>query len=78
MMGIQTLLVVVVVSLLILLTVVGVQVFLVVVELRKAIKRLNNILEDAIMGGGLLRPDKLSSVLEFFRKKRDTGAHGQV
>ena len=75
--GIQTLLVIVVVALTFLLFVVGFQVMMVVVDLRRAIKRLNNILEDSIIGGGLLRPDKLSGVLEFFRKKRDTGSHGQ-
>ncbi len=75
--GIQTLLTIVVVSLAILLIVVGIQVSLVIIDLRRAVKRLNNILEDAILGGGLLRPDKLSGVLEFFRKKRDTGSHGQ-
>ena len=75
--GIQTLLTIVVVSLSLLLIIVGIQVSLVIVDLRRAIKRLNNILEDAILGGGLLRPDKLSGVLEFFRKKKDTGHHGQ-
>lgn len=75
--GIQALLTIVVVSLAVLLIVVGIQVSLVIIDLRRAIKRLNNILEDSILGGGLLRPDKLSGVLEFFRKKRDTGSHGQ-
>ncbi len=75
--GIQVLLTIVVVALAVLLIVVGIQVSLVIIDLRRAIKRLNNILEDAILGGGLLRPDKLSGVLEFFRKKRDTGSHGQ-
>ena len=75
--GVETVLTIVVISLAILFIIVGIQVTLVVWELRRAIKRMNNILEDAIMGGGLLRPDKLTGVLEFFRKKRDTGTHGQ-
>lgn len=75
--GIQTLLIIVIISLTILLVFVGIQVTLVILDLRKAIKRLNNILEDAIMGGGLLRPEKLTGVLEFFRKNKDTGTHGQ-
>ncbi len=75
--GIQTLLIVVVIALTLLLFIVGFQVLLVIVDLRKAIKRLNSLLEDSILGGGLIRPDKLTSVLEFFRKKRDVGSHGQ-
>lgn len=68
--GIQKLLAIVVVSLTILLIVVGVQVVLVIIDLRRAIKRLNSILEDAILGGGLIRPEKLTRILEFFGKKR--------
>ncbi len=75
--GIQALLIVVVVALALLLFVVGFQVLLVIVDLRRAIKRLNNILEDSILGGGLIRPDKSTGVMEFFRKKRDVGNHGQ-
>lgn len=74
--SVQTLLVVVVVSLTLLLVVVGVQVMLVIIDLRKAIKRLNSILEDAILGGGLIRPDKLTSVLEIFRKNKTLQSHG--
>jgi hypothetical protein len=74
--GVETVLTIVVISLAILFIIVGVQVTLVIWELRRAIKRMNNILEDAIFGGGLIRPDKLTGVLEFFRKKKDTGIHG--
>ncbi|MEK7188237.1 MAG: hypothetical protein AAB685_00100 [Patescibacteria group bacterium] len=78
--GIKTLLVIVVVSLTTLLLIVGIQVFLVILDLRKSIKRLNNILEDAILGGGLIRPEKLTGVIEIFRKKKDldTRSEGQV
>jgi hypothetical protein len=75
--GIQTLLIIVVISLTVLLIVVGFQVLMVVIDLRRAIKRLNNLLEDSILGGGLIRPDKLTSVFELFRRKKDMGTHGQ-
>ncbi|HTK03442.1 MAG TPA: hypothetical protein VL401_01605 [Alphaproteobacteria bacterium] len=67
--NIQTLLIIVVVSLTFLLVIVGVQVMFIIIDLRRAIKRLNSILEDAVLGGGLIRPDKLTSVMEIFRKK---------
>lgn len=66
--SIQTLLVVVVIVLTILLLVVGVQVFLILFDLRKGIKKINTILDDSILGGGLIRPEKLTSILEFFRR----------
>ncbi|KKR85887.1 MAG: hypothetical protein UU32_C0028G0001 [Candidatus Woesebacteria bacterium GW2011_GWB1_41_10] len=73
---VQRLLVIVVVSLTLLLVIVGVQVMLVIIDLRKAIKRLNSILEDAILGGGLIRPEKLTSVLEILRKSKTLQSHG--
>ena len=75
--SVQKLLVIVVISLTTLLLVVGVQVFLIILDLRKAIKRLNSILEDAILGGGLIRPDKLTSVLEILRKNKKLETRGQ-
>jgi len=74
--SVQTLLVVVVVCLTLLLFIVGVQVMLVIIDLRKAVKRLNSILEDAVFGGGLIRPEKLSSVMEIFRKNKKLETHG--
>lgn len=74
--NVQTLLVVVVISLTILLVVVGVQVMLIIIDLRKAIKRLNSILEDAILGGGLIRPEKLTSVMEILGKSKKIETHG--
>ena len=74
--SVQTLLVVVVISLTFLLVVVGVQVMLIIVDLRKAIKRLNSLLEDSILGGGLIRPDKLTSVMEILRKNKKVETHG--
>lgn len=78
--GVQKLLVVVVVALTTLLVVVGIQVILVILDLRRAIKRLNSILEDAILGGGLLRPEKLTGILEIFRRKKrlETREQGNV
>ena len=73
----QTLLSVVVVILTLLLVVVGIQVILVFLDLRKAIKRLNSILEDAILGGGLIRPEKLTGLLEMFKKGKKIEERGQ-
>jgi hypothetical protein len=75
--GTQTLLSIVVVILTLLLVIVGVQVILVFLDLRKAIKRLNSILEDSILGGGLIRPEKLTGVLEMFRKGKRVEERGQ-
>lgn len=75
--GIQTLLAVVIVSLTILLLIVGVQVIFIMVGLRRVIKRLNSILEDSILGGGLLRPEKLTGILEMFRKRKKTKTREQ-
>lgn len=75
--GIQKLLIFVVTSLTILLLIVGVQVILIIVDLRKAIKRLNSILEDAILGGGLIRPEKLTGVIEILKRKKKLETHGQ-
>jgi hypothetical protein len=75
--GVQKLLAVVVVALTILLIVVGVQVVLILVDLRKGMKRLNNLLDDAILGGGLIRPEKLTGVMEFLRGKRKLQKRGE-
>ena len=64
----QTILVLVIVTLSALLVFVGVQVILVILDLRKAVKRLNAILEDAILGGGLIKPHKLTGIVEMFQK----------
>ena len=74
--SVQTLLVVVVISLTLLLVIVGVQVMLIIVDLRRAIKRLNSILEDSILGGGLIRPERLTSVMEILRKNKKIETHG--
>jgi hypothetical protein len=74
--SVQTLLVVVVISLTILLVVVGIQVMFIIIDLRRAIKRLNSILEDSILGGGLISPDKLTSVMEIFQKGKKIETHG--
>ena len=50
---------------------------LVIVDLRRAIKRLNSILEDAILGGGLIRPEKLTGILEMFKKGKRMEERGQ-
>ncbi|KKR39696.1 hypothetical protein A2210_01175 [Candidatus Woesebacteria bacterium RIFOXYA1_FULL_40_18] len=75
--SVQKLLVIVVVSLTVLLFIVGIQVVLVIIDLRRAVKRLNNILEDAILGGGLIRPEKLTGIIEMLRKNKQMETHGQ-
>jgi hypothetical protein len=74
--NVQTLLVIVVISLTVLLVIVGVQVMLIIIDLRRAIKRLNSILEDAILGGGLIRPEKLTGVLELLHRNKKLETHG--
>ena len=74
---VQKLLVIVVISLTALLVVVGIQVLLIIVDLRKAIKRLNSILEDAILGGGLIRPEKLTGLIEIIRRNKKLETLGQ-
>lgn len=75
--GVQKLLAVVIITLTVLLAVVGVQVILIIVDLRRAIKRLNSILEDSILGGGLIRPEKLTGILELLGKKRRLKMRGE-
>jgi len=70
--SVQKILIFVVVALTILLVLVGIQVILVIVDLRRSIKRLNSILEDALLGGGLIRPEKITGILEIFQKKEKT------
>ena len=75
--SVQTLLVIVIICLTTLLLVVGVQVLLIILDLRKAIKRLNSILEDAILGGGLIRPEKLTGIIEILRRTKKLETHGE-
>lgn len=74
---VQKLLIAVVVSLTTLLVIVGAQVILVIIDLRRALKRLNCILEDSILGGGLIRPEKLTGVIEILRRSKKIKEHGQ-
>lgn len=75
--GIQRLLIIVIIVLTALLVIVGIQVVLIVLDLRRALKRLNSILEDAVMGGGLIRPDKLTGILELFGKGKKLKMRGE-
>lgn len=75
--SVQRLLVFVVISLTILLVIVGIQVVFIILDLRKSIKRLNSILEDAILGGGLIRPDRLTGIAEMFKRDKSMTTHGQ-
>lgn len=75
--NIQTLLTVVVIALTVLLIVIGVQIIMVIKDVRRIMRRVNAILEDAIIGGGLIRPDKLTGILELFRRKKNMHTHGE-
>ena len=75
--SVQTLLIIVVIVLTVLLLVVGFQVILIIIDLRRAIQRLNSILEDALIGGGLIRPEKLTGVIEILRRNKKLETHGQ-
>ena len=74
---VQILLVIVVSSLTILLFVVGIQIVLVIIDLRKSVKRLNSLLEDAVLGGGLIKPDKITGITEMLRKDKKMQKRGQ-
>lgn len=74
--GIQKLLIIVIVALTSLLVIVGVQVFFIMIDLRRGLKRLNTILDDSIMGGGLIRPEKLTGIMEFFKRTKKMGKRG--
>ncbi len=67
---IQTVLILVVVALTLLLIIVGIQVVLIIADMRRALKRLNSILDDAILGGGLISPGRLTGIVEMFRRKK--------
>ena len=60
-----------------LLVIVGVQVVLILIDAKKAIKRLNTILDDSVIGGGLIRPEKLTGILEMFRRKKKVEKRGE-
>ena len=74
--SIQTILVVVVIALTVLLLVVGVQVIMIIMDLRRALKRLNSLLDDSILGGGLIQPGKLTGVMEMFKRNKQMKSHG--
>lgn len=73
---VQKVLIAVIVVLTVLLLVVGLQVLLVIIDLRRSVKRLNSILEDAVLGGGLIRPEKITSLMEMFKKRKNTSKMG--
>ncbi|QLG69812.1 MAG: hypothetical protein CH104c_0581 [Candidatus Woesebacteria bacterium] len=73
----QKVLTFVAISLTVLFLIVGIQVFLVISDLRQAIKRLNSILEDAILGGGLIKPEKLTGVIEMIKRGKKMESHGE-
>jgi hypothetical protein len=72
----ETLLIVVIALLSGLLLFVGFQVVLIILDLRRAVKRLNSILDDSVLGGGLIRPEKLTGIMELFGKKKKMQSYG--
>lgn len=75
---VQKLLVVVVVILTALLVVVGIQVVMILFYVRRGLKRINSLLDDAILGGGLIRPDKLTGILEFLKRRGKVQERGEI
>ena len=75
--AVQILLVIVVSSLTILLFIVGIQIVLVIIDLRKSVKRLNSLLEDAVLGGGLIKPGKITGITEMLRKDKKMEKRGE-
>lgn len=73
---VRLLLIIVVIALTVLLIVVGVQVVMIIMDIRKSLKRLNHILDDAILGGGMISPGKLTGILEMFKRKKEMRQHG--
>ncbi len=67
---VQKILIIIIVSLTTLLLVVGFQVLMILKDAQKTIKRLNTLLDDSILGGGLLRPEKLTAIFQLFRKDK--------
>ena len=76
--GVQKLLAIVIIVLTVLLSIVGIQVVLIIIDLRRVVKRLNSLLEDSILGGGLIRPDKLTGIFEFLKRNKNVEHHGSV
>ena len=76
--GVQKLLAIVIIVLTVLLSIVVIQVVLIIIDLRRVVKRLNSLLEDSILGGGLIRPDKLTGIFEFLKRKKNVEHHGSV
>lgn len=74
----ETLLIIVIVALAVLLLFVGFQVVLIILDLRRAVKRLNSILDDSVLGGGLIRPEKLTGIMELFGKKKKMQSYGET
>ena len=77
MLPVQKTLIVVVITLTVLLSFVGLQVVLMIVDLRKAIKRLNGLLGDSVIGGGLIQPDKITKITEMLRRGKKVKERGQ-
>lgn len=76
----QVILTIVIVALTVLLVIVGIQAILIIADMRRTLKKVNTLLDDSVWGGGLLRQDKLSGLLEMVKKnkKLKTSEHGNI
>lgn len=68
--SIQTFLIIIIVVLTLLMFVVGIQVFLMIADMRSVLKKINIILEDALVGGGLINSSKLMGIFSLFRNNK--------
>lgn len=71
MLTVQVVLAVVIVILSSLLVAVGIQVFFILRELYTAVKRINSILGDAVLGGGLIQHGGAREFVEALKKLKD-------
>lgn len=65
---VQIVLVIVVITFTVMIVIIGTQVVLILKDIRKAVKRYNSILEDTVLGGGLIKPGKLFGFMELTKK----------
>ncbi|MCX7928653.1 MAG: hypothetical protein N2558_03125 [Patescibacteria group bacterium] len=73
--NVQLFLVIVIVTLTILVMIVGLQVFLMILEVRSILKKIDIMLSDLLVGGGLINSEKLMNVFSLLKNKKDKNLH---
>ncbi|MCS7092341.1 MAG: hypothetical protein NZM26_03255 [Patescibacteria group bacterium] len=73
--SVQLFLVVVIVTLTALIVIVGLQVFLMILEVRSILKKIDIMLSDLLVGGGLINSEKLMNVFSLLKNKKDANQH---